>query len=74
LKPPFGFFARLFYKPLAMTAIRSLTSHERTLLRLKEPSKVWEIIARLNLFILGKALGSHSPAHEAAIERIARLN
>jgi len=73
LNPPFGFFARLFYRPLAKTAIRSLSQSERTLLHLKEPSKAWELIARSNLFLLSKALGKYSPAHEAALKRCNEL-
>ena len=69
LHPPFGYFARLFYKPLAMTAVRSLSKSERELLELKNPKKSWEYLARFNLLALQKALGSHSPAQEAAMKR-----
>ncbi len=74
LNPPFGFFARFFYRPLAKTAIRSLTSHERELLQLKQPAKIWELIARFNLFALSKALGGHPPAYYAALKRHSRLS
>jgi uncharacterized protein (DUF2236 family) len=73
LKPPFGIIARQFYRPLAKTAIRSLGTKERELLRLKQPSKIWELIARSNLYVLSKALGNHSPAHEAAMKRCNEL-
>ena len=74
LKPPFGVIARQFYRPLAKTAIRSLSPSERELLRLKQPSKVWELIARSNLYLLSTALGKYSPAHDAAIRRCERID
>jgi hypothetical protein len=73
LNPPFDFFAMFFFRPLAKTAVRSLSSAERSLLRLKNPNKVWELIARFNLWGLQKALGSHSPAQEAALARYKKL-
>jgi hypothetical protein len=72
LKPPFGFFARLFYRPLAKTAVYSLSDIELRLLQLKRPARMWVWIARTNLWLLSKALGQHSPAQEAAIKRIAK--
>lgn len=69
LKPPFGILARPFYAPLAKTAVRSLSERERELLQLKNPSVIWEWIARFNLWLLRKALGPYSPAQKAAIER-----
>ncbi len=72
LNPPFGFFAKLFYKPLAKTAIRSLSQNERKLLKLSNPSKLWEFAARSNLRLLQIALGSHPPAQEAALRRLKR--
>ena len=69
LKPPFGLLARIFYKPLAYTAVRSLSNAERELLQLKQPSIFWEDVARFNLWALRKGLGKHSPAQQAAIER-----
>lgn len=74
LHPPFGIFARIFYKPLANTAIRSLSPAERKLLQLKEPKKIWELMARINLYVLRNALGNHSPAYSAALERQLRLD
>ena len=73
LNPPFGFFAKLFFTPLAKSAVRSLSSAERELLHLKNPGRIWEIIARSNLWLLKKALGSRPPSQEAALKRIARL-
>jgi uncharacterized protein (DUF2236 family) len=73
LHPPFGFFAKFFYRPLAKTAIRSLSDAERSLLHLRKPVKIWELIARLNLRALQKALGDHSPAQRAALKRYKRL-
>ena len=70
LNPPFGFFAKIFYSFLAKTAIRSLTQPERELLQLKNPLKIWEPIARFNLWLLKKALGPYSPAQQAALNRI----
>ena len=73
LHPPFGFFARIFYTPLAKTAVRSLSNAERALLNLIEPMKAWELWARFNLWALSNALGKHSPAQEAASMRYQRL-
>lgn len=73
LHPPFGFIARIFFSPLARTAVRSLSTAERELLHLKQPLKIWEYIARLNLWALQKALGNKSPAQEAAIARYKAL-
>lgn len=74
LNPPFGFFAKIFFTPLAKSAVRSLSSAERELLHLKNPGSIWELIARSNLWLLKKALGSRPPSQEAAIKRIERLN
>ena len=73
LHPPFSFFAKIFYTPLAKTAVRSLSDSERTLLRLKKPKIIWEYWARFNLWALSRALGAHSPAQEAAVQRYRRL-
>ena len=73
LNPPFGFFAKLFFTPLAKSAVRSLSSAERELLHLKNPGRIWETIARINLWLLKRALGSRPPSQEAALKRIARL-
>ena len=70
LNPPFGFFAQFFYKPLAKTAVISLTDAERNLLELKKPSQIWAVIARANLGLLKIALGGRSPAQELALKRI----
>ena len=74
LHPPFGIFARIFYTPLARTAVRSLSDAERNLLHLKQPRKLWENLARFNLWALQKALGNKSPAQEAAIARYKALD
>lgn len=70
LKPPFPFLARFFYRPLAKTAVFSLSDAERALLRLKKPSIIWVWSARFNLWVLKKALGTHSPSQQAALDRI----
>jgi uncharacterized protein (DUF2236 family) len=74
LHPPFGFFALLYFTPLAKTAVRSLSKAERELLKLKNPPKIWEYLARFNLWALRKALGNKSPAQEAALKRYSKLN
>jgi uncharacterized protein (DUF2236 family) len=73
LSPPFGFFAKLFFTPLAKSAVRSLSKEERELLKLENPSKICEYLARTNLWVLKKALGSKPPAQEAALKRLRRL-
>ena len=73
LNPPFGLFAVLFFKPLAKSAVRSLSESEREILNLKNPSRIWELIARNNLWLLKKALGSRPPSQEAALKRLERL-
>jgi uncharacterized protein (DUF2236 family) len=73
LNPPFGFFAKIFFTPLAKTAVRSLSDDERLLLQLKNPLIIWEFIARSNLWLLQKALGPRPPAKDAAIKRYERL-
>jgi uncharacterized protein (DUF2236 family) len=72
INPPFGFIAKFFYRPLAKTAVASLTNTEREILNLKKPMKAWVLVARLNLALLKMALGKHSPAQEAALKRIER--
>ena len=74
LKPPFSLLARIFYKPLAYTAVRSLSDAERQLLKLKQPSVFWEHVARFNLWALRTALGSYSPAQQAAMDRESKRN
>jgi uncharacterized protein (DUF2236 family) len=74
LNPPFGFFAKLFFTPLAKSAVRSLSNDERELLHLQNPLKIWEYIARISLWALKQALGSRPPAQEAALKRIKRLS
>lgn len=70
LNPPFGPIAKFFYRPLAKSAIASLTPAERELLHLKQPAIFWIWLARFNLALLKLALGKHSPAQEAALKRI----
>lgn len=73
LNPPFGPISLFFYRALAKTAVRSLSESERDLLKLKMPAKIWEYLARFNLWVLRKALGPYSPAQIAAVNRNQRL-
>lgn len=73
VNPPFGFFAKFFYRILLKAAILTLRDSERELLRLKKPSAIWLQIAQLNLKLLQRALGGHPPAQDAAMKRLRRL-
>lgn len=72
LNPPFGRVASLFYKILANGAIYTLDEPYLKILGIKKRSRFWLHLARLQLKVLGIALGGNSPSQKIALQRIER--
>jgi uncharacterized protein (DUF2236 family) len=73
LRPPFSRGGLFFYRILCNAAISTIDEPFRSVLGLKEKSKLWLKISRVLLDILSYMLGHESPSQKIARERIKRI-
>ena len=73
LRPPFSRGGLFFYRILCNAAISTIDEPFRSVLGLKEKSKLWLKISRVLLDILSYMLGNESPSQKIARERIKRI-
>jgi uncharacterized protein (DUF2236 family) len=73
VNPPFSRFAMPFYRILCNAAISTMDPRVLAVLGLSSKSRIWLVIVRPILRILGMILGDESPSQTIARERIKRI-